>query len=538
MMIAVLVVSFLLAEPTVPDILGDIDGDRRIDIADLAALRRSLDGVLSLPPMAMLRADVDQNGLVTEADYQELIFPALEIPTVPPFQTPPVGMPVIEALSSPFAAPGAAVAIDGWGFGINASTNEVTLGGTRATIVSATPRRIEFVVPDATGTLLVRNLTTGLTSLGASFIASASDHPAFDPQAGVGSVYFAGAPRVLVTNETFVVPIVVNAGTAKIGEVGFRVFFDPEKLEVLWLDNKLPSAFSALPPCIDNAAGVLGAGAIRLVEPGDDPAGDLRVAFEVTFKVLTEDDEPPDFVVRGETIGDGKFPSSDIGFDGPRFAVDTAQLFPEPKPRPMRRPLDAMPPKIMLTGDVVVVPLQEIFVPVDYGATPFTQYLAFANGLPCAVKAVEPGGVRIQIPVPVTSGPLVLFNPLNMVQASNDLTLIRMESVPPFIADMVPASGSANVDAAVTIHLAFSEVIRNEQLGGAVRLFVTEVGQAEVEVPAVRAFGLYKFSSVSMRPLFPFSPGAAVNVRIVAPVDDLSGNAMLPAPNLGFTIRS
>lgn len=537
--IPILVVSFLLADLRAPAILGDVDGDRRIDVADLAALRRALDGVLALPADAKLRADVDRDGLLTEEDYTALTFPALEVPSVPPFQRAASGMPVIESMTPSFAGPGAVVAIDGTGFGAGVTNNEVWLGGVPARILGATPRRLEFVVPNATGTLLVRNVSSGLTSLGAAFITAPTEHPPYDPRAGAGTVYFAGPPRVLVTNETVTVPIVVHSGPAEIGEVGFRIFFDPGHVEVLWLENKLPSAFSALPPCIDNAAGVLGAGAIRLVAPPDDPAGELRVAFEVTFKVLIDADEPPDFVVRAETIGDGEFPSSDIGFEGSRFGVDTSQLFPAPAARTPGKPRKdsgVVPPKIMLIDDVEVLPLEELFVPVDYGGAPCIHYLADANGMPCPVKSVDPDGVWVQVPAQVLSGPLVLFDVHDAKQASNDVTLVRQEAVAPFVVGMTPVPGGAVLDPGVTIEVVFSEVMRREPLVGSMRLFVTEGSRAEIEVPAVRALGSYKVSVMTIRPLFPFPLGAGVSVRFVAPVDDLAGNAMLPAPDLDFTI--
>ncbi|MFC2108885.1 trypsin-like serine peptidase [Candidatus Bipolaricaulota bacterium] len=60
------------AECSSRGIRGDIDGDRSLDLIDVLMLYRYVEGVLPLPPDAVARADVDEDGDVDTDDAQAL----------------------------------------------------------------------------------------------------------------------------------------------------------------------------------------------------------------------------------------------------------------------------------------------------------------------------------------------------------------------------------------------------------------------------------------------------------------------------------
>lgn len=52
---------------------GDVNGDRRINVADIDLILEHINGIASLSGCAWDRADVDQNGKVNAADYGAIL---------------------------------------------------------------------------------------------------------------------------------------------------------------------------------------------------------------------------------------------------------------------------------------------------------------------------------------------------------------------------------------------------------------------------------------------------------------------------------
>ncbi|MFG0319080.1 MAG: dockerin type I domain-containing protein, partial [Planctomycetota bacterium JB042] len=419
---SLLVVSFLGAfvPPATPaersssPFKGDVDGDHRLDANDLLRLRRALDGVAPLSPGAAFRADVDGDGIVTEIDFSMLTFPALDATSIPPFGEVAAGTPVVHDVSPPFAPPGATVVLGGEGFGRGPFANEVRVGDVVADVVSATAERIEFTVPDETGVVSVRNLESGLRGLSASFVVAASPEKEFDPSLPEGSVLLTTPDVVPQANDVFLVPLALATGGAVPSVFHVRIAFDPEHVEAICLEPLQPEWFTPLPPCIDNAAGVLGAGALRVAVSAAPPPGDPMPIFAIGFEVKTYRPHPPKLVVRVEAISGGPG-DAPVGEKTPRFAVDTVQLHPAPSTPPGAREwlgnVADLPVLTSVSSSVgsskTVLTVTGSGLPSGNGAGGCLAVLGDAVLVP---SAKTPTSFQLTLSKAVASGPLVLVD--------------------------------------------------------------------------------------------------------------------------------
>lgn len=532
-------VAALLAAPAAPpsDFLGDVDGDFRIDVADLHALRGALDGVVALPRDAALRADVDGDGELTELDYVSLTFPALDAVSIPPFGVVPAGTPIIHAVTPEFASQGATVVIEGAGFGDGVTANTVQVGDVPVQVTSATPRRIEFTVPEGVGVLSVTNLESGRRGLAASFVVTETEHPSFDPALPEGSVLLVTPDEVLLPNAVFTVPVALVVGEQLPSVFHVKLFFDNEHVEAVCVEPLQDEWFVPLPPCIDNAAGVLGAGAVRnnfLFTTTSGQAGGPLALFEVGFKVKAYRPYAPALTARVEAVAGEGFPAVPLGAPTPRYVVDSAQLHADPTPPPGVKEwlgsvadlpvLSGIAPTNAKSGTMISVAGEKI----DAGPGPAVAWLVVIGKKVAVPYDVTDAGFLVKANSAMKSGPLTLVDPING-RVSNDLAFVALESKPPRVEWSDPASGLTQVAPGVAVRLGFSEALDGAALtyGRLIRLFVTPPGGNILPWTAAMSTTTARESTVRLRPLLPFPAGSIVRVEVDASVTDLSGNPVV-----------
>lgn len=542
--------SFAWAQD-LPPIRGDVDGDRVIVLSDLFAVRQAIDGLLVLPPDASARADVNQDGKVDEEDYTAMIFPALEGDSGCPFQDPEDPLPRITSVAPNFGPPGTKVTITGSAFGPHPLANSIWFGDTPALILSASSTEAVVEVPaTAGGRVRITNLQTGLTSALHSFVIATTDTPDYNTSLPVGEVILGAPAEIPLPNAWFTVPVAVRLpGDIDLGSIGVMMSFDPGHVEVIEVLATTPDYLSPMPPCIDNASGLLGSGAIRnqlhlkSLSAGGVPSSGDEVTlslFSVVFKCIAYRHAAPKVVARLEVLADTAFPANPIGAAAPRFVGTTASAFPPVGEHPIGLSLAEVPlaevPHIVFL-DPSGPPKKR--APLLLGATSLpgtkTNWVPFFNYEPSVITKVKDESISVLAKKWMPSSTLMVLDTSRGV-FSNDLLYLTPESEAPTVALTIPENGASLPTGSGDIVIVFSETMQSLSIvDDGISLLVTTSNGAVSSVGFSANLTPYLGSRVVLRPITPFPKGAQVKVSLGSTLRDLNRNPLAPAT---FTFSS
>lgn len=520
-----------------PPILGDVDGDRVIILADLLAVRQAIDGLIQLPPDAAARADVNQDGVLDELDYTAMIFPALEANSGSPFQSPHDPLPRITSISPSFGPPGTSVTVVGTDFGSSALANAIRIGETPAAIISATPTQAVFKVPDGeSGRLVITNHESGLSSACHSFVIASTETPDYDPELPVGEVMIGVPAEVPLPNGWFTVPVAARLPSdIELGSIGIMMSFDPEHVEVIEVLATVPDFLSPMPPCIDNASGLLGSGAIRKTYQLKSQAASISdqtlSLFSVVFKCISYRHEAPEIVARLETLTDSSYPAKPLGAAMPRFVSNTATAFPPVIEHPLGMALAEIPlaetPRISLSEEGSNFKNKTVLEAENH-PTSKTASIPYFDFIPSTTNKITTDTITVKSKTSSRSAVLMIldtdrgvFSNLVDCVAPGDLT-------PPKVTFSLPFSGASFVPGTDDILIAFSEALNSLSIANhGVQVSVTSPDGTVSNWGMSSNVTPYFKSAIHLRPVLPFPDGATIEVTLTG-LQDLNGNTMAP----------
>jgi len=513
-----------------PRYVGDVNGDGMIDAVDAFAVFGHIRGAFPLEGPALAAADVNQDRLVTQEDFERLIQVLRRPVTEPPFEAVPAGLPVVREARPSRALPGAPVILLGRGFDTSPGKNTVSFGGVRAVVTQAAAERLDVIVPAGALSSAVTVEVLGLRSLGVPFLVGAPPVPRPLEPPLPGEVHLAMPAPTSVSSQAVVwAPLLFHTGSANFGVLSTLFRFNPANLTVI---NLVPG-YAPLSLAvwgkdgIDNAVGSLSILLYSTLAAQKSPPRGLVSAGAVLFT------SQPSFPGWGNhgitgTVGrfrDETFPGNPLGGLEPFFVTQGS-----PPTSPPPEPSQELPRVREVYPDAAPIGAEVRILGQNLGTPGLPVFVIFGSQ-PTMAQVVSDQEVRVTVPSRATSGALTVVR--SFFTAANSVSFgVLPDAVPPRIVRTTPAGGALPSTGSITIE--FSEVIDPSTVGpDALYLegvefygLYRETPEASmVKVPCTLILTQVGQSTAVLKPAFPL-PGGPWRLVVTDKVRDLAGNAI------------
>lgn len=529
---------------------GDIDADWRLNVSDAYAIWQHIDGRHVLPPEALLRADVNRDGVVDAADVEALSIPE---PCAPIFDE---GIddtfPAVCSIRPESAAPGETVLVKVRGYSADPGASRLYFGDIPADVVQIDGKRLFANVPDGATTAPVTLVVRGVRSLGRPFeVESASPRAYTIVPPGKGE-FVLGVPRLRPRRDDFVsVPLVV-CGAADLGAYTTSMEYDAGRLHGVWVD-RATAPFSAPPdPCIDNLIGramwtgrhlgpegrlFASARGGRIDRTPLEPS--LLWLVDVRLRTVSEGDTYPRIRARVHVATDRSFPAEPLGAAAPRDAYFNNNLVPdgdEPAP-PVRPRIDSIDPEFAAPGDRVVLRGG------NFGSDP-SRVRVWIDDVKTPPLAVRDDAVAFVLPAPAHSG-FVRVHVGGRGQSAGLPLAVLPDDVAPSVVSLSPPNGRKVRDGFALVNVVFDEVVDPATVNSKTvwleadnyyDLLAGEDGRLRVPC-AYRIQNGPRNTVVTLTPVFLLPPATGFRIHVGDGVTDLAGNPLREVAISGFRTR-